>query len=343
MKKALITGINGQDGSYLARLLIEKGYEVHGLRRRSSIFNSERIDDLIKEELGNKLFLHFGDMTDSSSIYRIIGSIEPDEIYNLAAQSHVGVSFETPEYTANADGLGVLRVLEAIRQLDLINKTRFYQASTSEIFGNQPSPQNEETPFTPRSPYGVAKLYGHWITVNYRESYNMYACNGILFNHESPLRGETFVTQKIVNGLVSIVNGTNNRPLLLGNLSAERDWGYAPEYVEMMWKMLQQNKAEDFVIATGRTLSVRSFAEKVAMELGVKIDWKGEGQKEVGYINGEVAVKVSPDYYRPAEVDKLLGDASRARNVLGWESHTTVEQLISLMVSKAQNNKTHGR
>ena len=324
MKKALITGINGQDGSYLARLLIEKGYEVHGLRRRSSIFNSERIDDLIKEELGNKLFLHFGDMTDSSSIYRIIGSIEPDEIYNLAAQSHVGVSFETPEYTANADGLGVLRVLEAIRQLDLINKTRFYQASTSEIFGNQPSPQNEETPFTPRSPYGVAKLYGHWITVNYRESYNMYACNGILFNHESPLRGETFVTQKIVNGLVSIVNGTNNRPLLLGNLSAERDWGYAPEYVEMMWKMLQQNKAEDFVIATGRTLSVRSFAEKVAMELGVKIDWKGEGQKEVGYINGEVAVKVSPDYYRPAEVDKLLGDASRARNVLGWESHTTV-------------------
>ena len=343
MKKALITGINGQDGSYLALLLIEKGYEVHGLRRRSSIFNSERIDDLIKEELGNKLFLHFGDMTDSSSIYRIIGSIEPDEIYNLAAQSHVGVSFETPEYTANADGLGVLRVLEAIRQLDLINKTRFYQASTSEIFGNQPSPQNEETPFTPRSPYGVAKLYGHWITVNYRESYNMYACNGILFNHESPLRGETFVTQKIVNGLVSIVNGTNNRPLLLGNLSAERDWGYAPEYVEMMWKMLQQNKAEDFVIATGRTLSVRSFAEKVAMELGVKIDWKGEGQKEVGYINGEVAVKVSPDYYRPAEVDKLLGDASRARNVLGWESHTTVEQLISLMVSKAQNNKTHGR
>ena len=343
MKKALITGINGQDGSSLARLLIEKGYEVHGLRRRSSIFNSERIDDLIKEELGNKLFLHFGDMTDSSSIYRIIGSIEPDEIYNLAAQSHVGVSFETPEYTANADGLGVLRVLEAIRQLDLINKTRFYQASTSEIFGNQPSPQNEETPFTPRSPYGVAKLYGHWITVNYRESYNMYACNGILFNHESPLRGETFVTQKIVNGLVSIVNGTNNRPLLLGNLSAERDWGYAPEYVEMMWKMLQQNKAEDFVIATGRTLSVRSFAEKVAMELGVKIDWKGEGQKEVGYINGEVAVKVSPDYYRPAEVDKLLGDASRARNVLGWESHTTVEQLISLMVSKAQNNKTHGR
>ena len=343
MKKALITGINGQDGSYLARLLIEKGYEVHGLRRRSSIFNSERIDDLIKEELGNKLFLHFGDMTDSSSIYRIIGSIEPDEIYNLAAQSHVGVSFETPEYTANADGRGVLRVLEAIRQLDLITKTRFYQASTSEIFGNQPSPQNEETPFTPRSPYGVAKLYGHWITVNYRESYNMYACNGILFNHESPLRGETFVTQKIVNGLVSIVNGTNNRPLLLGNLSAERDWGYAPEYVEMMWKMLQQNKAEDFVIATGRTLSVRSFAEKVAMELGVKIDWKGEGQKEVGYINGEVAVKVSPDYYRPAEVDKLLGDASRARNVLGWESHTTVEQLISLMVSKAQNNKTHGR
>ena len=343
MKKVLITGINGQDGSYLARLLIRKGYEVHGLRRRSSIFNSERIDDLIKEELGNKLFLHFGDMTDSSSIYRIIGSIEPDEIYNLAAQSHVGVSFETPEYTANADGLGVLRVLEAIRQLDLINKTRFYQASTSEIFGNQPSPQNEGTPFTPRSPYGVAKLYGHWITVNYRESYNMYACNGILFNHESPLRGETFVTQKIVNGLVSIVNGTNDRPLLLGNLSAERDWGYAPEYVEMMWKMLQQNKAEDFVIATGRTLSVRSFAEKVAVELGVKIDWKGEGQKEVGYISGKVAVKVSPDYYRPAEVDKLLGDASRARNILGWESHTTVEQLISLMVSKAQNKKTHGR
>ena len=343
MKKALITGINGQDGSYLARLLIGKGYEVHGLRRRSSIFNSERIDDLIKEELGNKLFLHFGDMTDSSSIYRIIGSIEPDEIYNLAAQSHVGVSFETPEYTANADGLGVLRVLEAIRQLDLINKTRFYQASTSEIFGNQPSPQNEETPFTPRSPYGVAKLYGHWITINYRESYNMYACNGILFNHESPLRGETFVTQKIVNGLVSIVNGANDRPLLLGNLSAERDWGYAPEYVEMMWKMLQQNRAEDFVIATGRTLSVRSFAEKVAVELGVKIDWKGEGQKEVGYVGGKVAVKVSPDYYRPAEVDKLLGDASRARKVLGWESQTTVEQLITLMVSKAQNNKTHGR
>ncbi len=341
MKRALITGINGQDGSYLARFLIEKGYEVHGLRRRSSVFNTERIDDLIENYLGNQLFLHFGDMTDSSSIYRIIGDISPHEIYNLAAQSHVGVSFETPEYTANADGLGVLRILEAIRQLNLVEKTRYYQASTSEIFGNQPIPQNENTPFTPRSPYGVAKLYGHWITINYREAYGIFACNGILFNHESPLRGETFVTQKIVNGFVRYVNGDRKKPLILGNLAAKRDWGYAKEYVVMMWKMLQLPKPQDFVIATGTQYSVRDFVEEVAKQLNLTLVWRGVGVEEVGVVDGEEFIKVSPEYYRPTEVENLLGDSKKATEILGWANQASLQELIREMI--AHSSKKLGK
>lgn len=335
MKKiALITGVTGQDGAYLAELLLDKGYEVHGIKRRTSLFNTDRIDHLFHDphEQGKPFYLHHGDMTDSSSLIRIIQQVQPDEIYNLAAQSHVAVSFEEPEYTANSDALGVLRILEAIRILGMEKKTRFYQASTSELYGLvQEVPQKETTPFYPRSPYAVAKLYGYWIVVNYREAYGMYACNGILFNHESPIRGETFVTRKITRALARIKLGLQNA-LYLGNLNAKRDWGHAKDYVEMQWLMLQQDQPEDFVIATGVQYSVRDFVNAAAAELGMNIRWQGEGVDEVGYLGEQAIVRVDPRYFRPTEVETLLGDASKARNKLGWSPKISFEQLVSEMV-----------
>lgn len=351
-KRALITGVTGQDGAYLAEFLLGKGYEVHGLKRRASLFNTARIDHLYQDrhEKDVRFFLHHGDMTDSSSLIRIIQQVQPDEIYNLAAQSHVAVSFEEPEYTANSDALGVLRLLEAIRILGLEKKTRFYQASTSELYGLvQEIPQKETTPFYPRSPYAVAKLYGYWIVVNYREAYGIYACNGILFNHESPIRGETFVTRKITRALARIHLGLQDC-LWLGNLDARRDWGHARDYVEMQWLMLQQEKPEDFVIATGEQHSVREFVEAAAEELGMTLRWTGSGVDERGYDeNGRCIVAVDPRYFRPTEVETLLGDASRAREKLGWQPRTRFAELVSEMVredlSEAQRDelvKRHG-
>jgi GDPmannose 4,6-dehydratase len=336
MKKvALITGITGQDGAYLAELLLGKGYVVHGLRRRASLFNTDRIDHLYQDihEPDTRLFLHYGDMTDSSSLVRIIQQIEPDEIYNLAAQSHVMVSFEEPEYTANSDALGPLRILEAIRLLGLSKKTRFYQASTSELYGLvQETPQKETTPFYPRSPYAVAKLYAYWITVNYREAYGIYACNGILFNHESPTRGETFVTRKITRALSRIKLQLQDC-LYLGNLDAKRDWGHAKDYVVMQWLMLQQENPEDFVIATGVQFSVRDFINAAAKELGMKITWLGDGVEEKGYDEqGKCVVVVDPRYFRPTEVETLLGDATKAREKLGWTPKISFNELVEEMV-----------
>ncbi|MBD0381559.1 GDP-mannose 4,6-dehydratase [Paenibacillus sedimenti] len=335
MKKALITGVTGQDGAYLAELLLEKGYEVHGIKRRSSLLNTQRIDHLMEDAgVNNRLHLHYGDLTDATNLIRIIQDVQPDEIYNLAAQSHVKVSFETPEYTANSDAIGTLRLLEAIRILKLENKTKFYQASTSELFGKvHEVPQSESTPFYPRSPYAAAKLYAYWITINYREAYNMYACNGILFNHESPLRGETFVTRKITQAAVRIKLGLQEK-LYLGNLDAKRDWGYAKDYVEAMWLMLQQDEPDDFVIATGETHSVREFVELAFSEAGISIAWIGQGVEEKGIDSntGKVIIEIHPRYFRPTEVDLLLGDASKAFEKLGWESKVTFEELVRLMV-----------
>ena len=334
MKKALITGVTGQDGAYLAEFLLKKGYEVHGVKRRTSLFNTDRIDHLYRDphEKGVKLFLHHGDMTDSSSLTRIIQQVLPDEIYNLAAQSHVQVSFEEPEYTANSDAIGPLRILEAMRILGLEKKTRFYQASSSELYGLvQETPQKETTPFYPRSPYAVAKLYAYWITVNYREAYGMYACNGILFNHESPIRGETFVTRKITRALARIKLGLQDT-LYLGNLNAKRDWGHARDYVEMQWLMLQQRQAEDFVIATGEQHSVRDFVNAAAKEVGLKMTWKGKGVNEKGYADGRRIVAVDPKYFRPTEVETLLGDASKARRKLGWTPKVRFPELVAEMM-----------
>lgn len=332
---ALITGVTGQDGAYLAELLLSKGYVVHGIKRRSSLFNTDRIDHLYQDPhvTDRNFVLHYGDMTDSSSLTRIIQQVQPDEIYNLAAQSHVAVSFEEPEYTANSDALGALRVLEAIRILKLEKKTRFYQASTSELYGLvQEVPQKETTPFYPRSPYAVAKLYAYWITVNYREAYGMYACNGILFNHESPLRGETFVTRKITRALARIKLGLQEC-LYLGNLDAKRDWGHAKDYVEMQWLMLQQEQAEDFVIATGVQYSVRDFVNAAANELGVHVRWEGTGVEEKGYdANGKCIVAVDALYFRPTEVETLLGDPSKAKEKLGWTPKVTFQELVTEMV-----------
>jgi GDPmannose 4,6-dehydratase len=334
-KVALITGITGQDGAYLAELLLDKGYEVHGLKRRTSLFNTDRIDHLYQDrhEKSVRFFLHHGDMTDSSSLIRIIQQIQPDEIYNLAAQSHVAVSFEEPEYTANSDALGVLRLLEAIRILGLEKKTRFYQASTSELYGLvQEIPQKETTPFYPRSPYAVAKMYGYWIVVNYREAYGIYACNGILFNHESPIRGETFVTRKITRALARIKLGLQDC-LYLGNMDAKRDWGHAKDYVEMQWLMLQQEMPEDFVIATGVQYSVRDFVNASASELGMEVRWEGNGVDEKGYnASGNCIVQVDPRYFRPTEVETLLGDPSKAKQKLGWTPRTSFQELVSEMV-----------
>lgn len=334
-KVALITGVTGQDGAYLAELLLSKGYEVHGIKRRTSLFNTDRIDHLYQDphEPDVRFKLHHGDLTDATSLIRIIQTVQPDEIYNLAAQSHVAVSFEEPEYTANSDALGALRILEAIRILGLERKTRFYQASTSELYGLvQEIPQKETTPFYPRSPYAVAKLYAYWITVNYREAYGMYACNGILFNHESPNRGETFVTRKITRALARIKLGLQDC-LYLGNLNAKRDWGHARDYVEMQWLMLQQEMPEDFVIATGVQYSVRDFINAAAKELEITIRWDGEGVNEKGYdASGKCIVAVDPTYFRPAEVETLLGDASKARAKLGWTPRTTFDELVAEMV-----------
>lgn len=346
MKKALITGVTGQDGSYLAELLLEKGYEVHGIKRRASLFNTERVDHLYQDphEFSPRFKLHYGDLTDSSNLTRILQEVEPDEVYNLGAQSHVAVSFESPEYTADVDAIGALRLLEAIRFLGLEKKTRFYQASTSELYGLvQEIPQTEKTPFHPRSPYAVAKMYAYWITVNYREAYDMYACNGILFNHESPRRGETFVTRKITRGMANIANGLEPC-LYLGNLDALRDWGHAKDYVEMQWLMLQQDQAEDFVIATGVQHSVREFVNLTAKALGFEIEWKGEGVEEHGVVSsvtgelapalnvGDVIVKVDPKYFRPAEVETLLGDPTKAKEKLGWVPKISLEELVQDMV-----------
>ena len=341
-KKALITGITGQDGSYLAEFLIEKGYEVHGIKRRSSSLNTERIDHLYQDphEENPQLLLHYGDLTDSTNLIRILQTIQPDEIYNLGAQSHVAVSFETPEYTANCDAIGTLRILEAIRILNLTKKTRFYQASTSELFGKvQEIPQKESTPFYPRSPYGVAKLYAYWITINYREAFGIYACNGILFNHESPRRGETFVTRKITQGLCKVHEGILDC-IYLGNLNSLRDWGHAADYVEMQWKILQQKQPKDYVIASGRQESVRTFIELVTLKLGWGgIIWEGEGVNEIGRRsdNGKVVVKIDKKYFRPTEVSTLLGDASKAKKELGWVPKITLEQLITEMVEEDLN------
>ena len=324
--RALITGITGQDGSYLAELLLDKGYEVHGIKRRGSNLNTQRIDHLFNHP---NMHLHYGDMTDSTNITQLVHKIRPDEVYNLAAQSHVAVSFEMPEYTANADAIGTLRLLEAIRSSD--KESKFYQASTSEMFGSSPPPQSETTPFYPRSPYGAAKLYAHWITVNYREAYKMYACSGILFNHESPRRGETFVTRKIVQGLINIKNG-KQKFLYLGNLNAKRDWGHAKDYVKAMWLMLQQDKPEDFVIATGFQHSVRDFVNAVAAKLDMDLTWVGEGNTEHAYWNGKVVVSVSPKYYRQTEVDSLCGDATKAKIKLGWTPKISFDELVTEMV-----------
>ncbi|WP_028081804.1 GDP-mannose 4,6-dehydratase [Solimonas soli] len=345
MKRALITGVTGQDGSYLAELLLSKGYEVHGIKRRASLFNTNRVDHLYQDphETGRKFVLHYGDLTDSTNLIRLVQQIQPDEVYNLGAQSHVAVSFEAPEYTADTDALGALRLLEAIRIAGLDKKTKFYQASTSELYGLvQEIPQKETTPFYPRSPYAVAKMYAYWITVNYRESYGMYACNGILFNHESPLRGETFVTRKITRAISRIALGLQDC-LYLGNLDSLRDWGHAKDYVEMQWMMLQQEVAEDFVIATGVQYSVRQFVDRAASELGIALEWKGSGVDEVGIVtavtNPEVKLKpgtkivaVDPRYFRPAEVETLLGDPTKAKQKLGWVPKITFEELVSEMV-----------
>jgi GDPmannose 4,6-dehydratase len=335
MKKALITGITGQDGSYLAELLLQKGYEVHGIIRRASSFNTARIDHLYKDpHLNNvQMFLHYGDLTDSSNLNRLLEKIEPDEIYNLAAQSHVKVSFEVPEYTAETTGIGTLRLLDAIKETGL--KTKFYQASTSELFGGLPetAPQNEKTPFYPKSPYGAAKLYAYWITVNYREAYNLYACNGILFNHESPRRGETFVTRKITRAVANIVKGKQEK-LYLGNMDSKRDWGFAGDYVKGMWMMLQQETPDDYVLATGETHTVREFATLAFKCAGIDIEWKGTGVNEKG-INrrtGKVLVEIDPKYFRPTEVDLLLGDPTKAKERLGWKPEVTFEQLVEMMV-----------
>ena len=356
-KIALITGVTGQDGAYLAEFLLSKGYEVHGIKRRTSLFNTDRIDHLYQDphEPGRRFILHYGDMTDSSSLLRVIQQVQPDEVYNLAAQSHVAVSFEEPEYTADSDALGALRLLEAIRILGLEGRTRYYQASTSELYGKvQEMPQRETTPFYPRSPYAVAKLYAYWITVNYREAYGLYACNGILFNHESPIRGETFVTRKVTRGLARIALGLQEC-LYLGNLDAKRDWGHARDYVEAMWLMLQQPEPEDYVIATGEQRSVRAFVEAAAAELGITLSWRGRGLEEeavveavdrarfeaaaagngpveLGVRPGAVVVRVDPRYFRPAEVDELLGDASKARERLGWRPRTSFGELVREMV-----------
>ena len=347
MKKALITGITGQDGSYLAEFLLEKGYEVHGIKRRASSFNTERIDHLYEDphKKNQKLFLHYGDLSDTSNLTRIIREVKPDEIYNLAAQSHVAVSFEVPEYTADVDALGTLRLLEAVRFLGLEKTTKFYQAATSELFGLvQETPQKETTPFYPRSPYAVAKLYAYWITVNYRESYGMYACNGILFNHESPRRGETFVTRKITRAIANIAYGLE-QTLYLGNMDALRDWGHAKDYVRMQWLMLQQDEADDFVIATGNQISVREFVRLAASEIGVELDFQGEGVNEIGIVVavdkalapsisiGDELIKVDPRYFRPAEVETLLGDPTKAREKLNWVPEITVEEMCAEMVS----------
>ncbi|MSQ46390.1 MAG: GDP-mannose 4,6-dehydratase [Ignavibacteria bacterium] len=332
--KALITGITGQDGSYLAELLLDKGYEVHGIIRRSSSFNTGRIDHIYNNPkyIGKNFYLHYGDITDGSNLNRLLEKIAPDEIYNLAAQSHVKVSFEIPEYTAQVDAVGTLRFLEAIRETKV--NTKFYQASTSELFGKvQEIPQKETTPFYPRSPYGVAKLYGYWIIVNYRESYNIFACNGILFNHESPRRGETFVTRKITLGASRIKLGLQQK-LLLGNLNSSRDWGYAPEFVEGMWRILQQSTAEDFILATGKTTTIRKFTELAFEELGIQLKWEGEGINEKGIDSktGNSIIEIDPKYFRPAEVDLLIGDASKAEKKLGWKAKTSIEELVRLMV-----------
>ncbi len=335
MKKALITGVTGQDGAYLAQLLLEKGYEVHGIKRRTSLFNTGRIDHIYEDPHNPdpKFFMHYGDMTDSSSLIHIMEKVQPDEVYNLAAQSHVQVSFEEPEYTANSDAIGVLRMLEAIRILGLAKKTRFYQASTSELYGLvQEIPQRETTPFYPRSPYAVAKMYGFWIVVNYREAYGMFACNGILFNHESPLRGETFVTRKITRGLARIKVGLQDR-LYMGNIDAKRDWGHARDYVEMQWRMLQCDKPQDFVIATGQQYSVRQFIERCAEKLDMKLTWQGSGVEERAVdAHGTVIVAIDPRYFRPTEVETLLGDASKAKRELGWSPATSFEQLVAEMI-----------
>lgn len=334
-KVALITGVTGQDGAYLAEFLLTKGYEVHGIKRRTSLFNTDRIDHLYQDphEKDRNFILHHGDMTDSSSLVRIMQQVQPDEVYNLAAQSHVAVSFEEPEYTANSDALGTLRLLEAIRILGLEKKTRLYQASTSELFGKvQEIPQTENTPFYPRSPYAVAKLYAYWITVNYREAYGIYACNGILFNHESPIRGETFVTRKITRALSRIKLGLQEC-LYLGNLDAKRDWGHAKDYVEMQWLMLQQHYPEDFIIATGKQFSVRDFVTAASEELGIKIRWEGEGVEEKGYdVDGKCIVAVDPRYFRPTEVETLLGDPTKAKKKLGWVPRISFEQLVCEMI-----------
>lgn len=348
MKKALITGVTGQDGSYLAELLLEKGYEVHGIKRRASLFNTSRVDHIYEDPfVENARFrLHYGDLSDSSNLTRIINEVQPDELYNLGAQSHVAVSFESPEYTADVDALGALRLLEAIRFLKLEDKTRFYQASTSELYGKvQEIPQKETTPFYPRSPYAVAKLYAYWITVNYRESYGMYACNGILFNHESPRRGETFVTRKITRGIANIAQGVESC-LYLGNMDSLRDWGHAKDYVRMQWMMLQQDQAEDFVIATGHQMTVREFVHMSAREAGFELEFSGDGLDEIGTIRkvtdsdkapaakpGQEVVRVNPRYFRPAEVDTLLGDPSLAKQKLGWEPEITVAEMCSEMIA----------
>ena len=334
MKKALITGITGQDGSYLAEFLLKKGYEVHGIKRRTSLINTDRIDHLYQEpnEINRKFILHHGDLTDSTSLIRIIQDVQPDEIYNLAAQSHVAVSFEEPEYTANSDAIGALRILEAIKILKLEKKTKYYQASTSELYGDvRETPQSEKTPFYPRSPYAVAKLYAYWITVNYKEAYGIYACNGILFNHESPVRGETFVTRKITIALARIKLGLQKK-LYLGNLNAMRDWGHAKDFVEAQWLMLQQEKPEDFVIATGKQYSVRDFINEAAKNLDMEINWSGKGLDEIGSFNGQDIIKVDPRYFRPTEVKTLLGDASKAKKKLNWSPKITFEQLVKEMV-----------
>jgi GDPmannose 4,6-dehydratase len=347
MKTALITGITGQDGSYLAELLLAKGYQVHGIKRRASLFNTARIDHIYQDPHSNNphVFLHYGDLSDSSNLTRILQQVQPDEVYNLGAMSHVAVSFDAPEYTADVDGVGTLRLLEAIRLLGLEKRTRFYQASTSELYGLvQDTPQRETTPFYPRSPYAAAKLYAYWITINYREAYGMYACNGILFNHESPRRGETFVTRKITRGLANIAQGLEHE-LFLGNLDALRDWGHARDYVEAQWLMLQQDTPEDFVIATGRQHSVRQFVEVAALELGIEIAWQGSGVKEHGVITriegdkapgvaiGQPIIVVDPQYFRPTEVESLLGDPGKARRRLGWEPQTSFEAMVHEMVA----------
>lgn len=332
MKKALITGITGQDGSYLTELLLEKGYEVHGIIRRSSSFNTARIDHIINDpQFSDQFFFHHGDVTDASNLNRLLEKIQPDEIYNLAAQSHVKVSFDLPDYTAQVDALGTLRFLDAIRETHIT--TKFYQASTSELYGKvQEIPQTEKTPFYPRSPYGVAKLYGYWIMVNYREAYNIYACNGILFNHESPRRGETFVTRKITRAAARIKAGLQDE-LLLGNLNSKRDWGFAPEFVEGMWRMLQQDQPDDYVLATGETHSVREFVELTFKELDMPLDWVGEGPDEKGIdpLTGKAVVAVDPDYYRPTEVDLLIGNPAKAKSALGWEPQVKFEELVKIM------------